>query len=177
MEGGIWRNVLILPRHRTAGCKGYQTSVTHNGERFCEYCHRKEGGQTSQDCRRESRDTNHKSLASMGNCTSERREPNLLRGTRQRRNGSSQHTLSLGWRRDLGIVLGYLGDRTPRSRTVPIGDLLVRVVPTVACHVCPFSGVVGCICSHLCCLFAFCVEENKNENKTNNKNGGVGEID
>ena len=132
-----------------------------------------EGGQTSQDCRRESRDTNHKSLASMGNCTSERREPNLLRGTRQRRNGSSQHTLSLGWRRDLGIVLGYLGDRTPRSRTVPIGDLLVRVVPTVACHVCPFSGVVGCICSHLCCLFAFCVEENKNENKTNNNDGGV----
>ena len=119
------------------------------------------------------------SLASMGNCTSERREPNLLRGTRQRRNGSSQHTLSLGWRRDLGIVLGYLGDRTPRSRTVPIGNLLVRVVPTVACHVCPFSGVVGCICSHLCCLFAFCVGENKNENKTNNNDGGVcvGEMD
>ena len=45
-------------------------------------------GQTSQDCRPESRDPNHKSLASLGNCTSGRREPCLLHhGTRQRRNG------------------------------------------------------------------------------------------
>ena len=75
-------------------------------------------------------------------------------------------------------MLGDLRDRTPGSRTIPIRDLLVRVVPTIAsCHMGAFSWVVGCICSHLCCLFAFCVEENKNENKTNNKNGGVGEMD
>ena len=72
----------------------------------------------------------------------------------------------------MGIVLGYLGDRTPWSGTIPIGDLLVRVVPTIACHMCAFSWVVGGICSHLCCLFAFCVEENKSENKTNNNNNG-----
>ena len=72
----------------------------------------------------------------------------------------------------MGIVLGYLGDRTPWSGTVPIGDLLVWVVPIVACHMCAFSWVVGGICSHLCCLFAFCVEENKSENKTNNNNNG-----
>ena len=34
VESGVWRNVLLLPRHRTTGCKGYQTSVTQcNGER------------------------------------------------------------------------------------------------------------------------------------------------
>ena len=34
VESGIGRNVLLLPGHRTTGCKGYQTSVTQcNGER------------------------------------------------------------------------------------------------------------------------------------------------
>ena len=77
----------------------------------------------------------------------------------------------------MGIVLGNLWDRTPWSRTIPIGDLLVWVVPTIGCHMGAFPGVVGGICSHLCCLFAFCVEKNKNENKANNNDGGVGEMD
>ena len=38
VESGVWRNVLLLPGHRTTGCKGYQTSVTHNGEKSCKYC-------------------------------------------------------------------------------------------------------------------------------------------
>ena len=136
-------------------------------------------GQTSQYCRPESKDTNHKSLASMGNCADQRREPNLLQGTRQRReiDPDIKRTLSLGWRRYLGIVLGNLRDGTPGPRTVPIGDLLVRVVASIGSHVSALAGVVRGIRSHLCCLFAFGVGKNKNESNINFNCRSVGEWD
>ena len=80
MESCIRRNILILPWHRTTRCKRQVSDIQWSK------CNGR--GQTSQDCRPESRDANHKSLASLGNCTSGRREPCLLHhGTRQRRNG------------------------------------------------------------------------------------------
>ena len=57
-------------------------SKTHNEEILCKYCR----GQTSQDCRPESWDTNHKSLASMGiDCTSSSGENQIFSEAQDRR--------------------------------------------------------------------------------------------